>query len=191
MICRAIHSAVGLLVTVRDNNRRRSCRRMTRTNNSLKPTVGTIRKSMAPMPAEWLCRKVFQVCDRPRPPFAMYLATVDCATSIPSFRSSPWMRGAPHSRLARLISRIRRRISAGTLGRPHYLHRSKVQGHTCLGSPRRAFCAGRQARQVCHMGMAHEAFADLSFGRRYDIERKFEGGPCATVRSRYWLCLLD
>ena len=26
--------------------------------------VGTIRKSMAPMPATWLCRKVFQVCER-------------------------------------------------------------------------------------------------------------------------------
>src|SRR5712664_740639 len=38
----------------------------------------------------------------PSPLFAMYLATVDCATSIPSFSSSPWMRGAPHSRLARL-----------------------------------------------------------------------------------------
>ena len=46
-------------------------------------------------------RKVFHVCDRPRPLLAMYLATVDCATSIPSFSNSPWMRGAPHSRLAR------------------------------------------------------------------------------------------
>jgi len=42
-----------------------------------KPTVGTTGKSVAPMPAAWLCRKVFQVCDRPRPLFAMYLATVD------------------------------------------------------------------------------------------------------------------
>jgi len=91
---------------------------MTNTNSNLKPTVGTIRKSIAPMPVEWLWRKVFQVCDRPRPPLAMYLATVDCATSIPSLSNSPWMRGAPHSRLARLISRIRRRISPGILGRP-------------------------------------------------------------------------
>lgn len=53
-----------------------------------------------------------------RLPFAMYLATVDCPTSIPSFSSSPWMRGAPHSYSARLISRIRRRISSGTFGRP-------------------------------------------------------------------------
>jgi hypothetical protein len=46
------------------------------------------------------------------------LATVDCATSIPSLSSSPWMRGAPQSRLAKLISRIRRRISPDILGRP-------------------------------------------------------------------------
>src|SRR6266567_4237368 len=51
------------------------------------------------------------------PLLAMYLATLDCATSIPSSSSSPWMRGAPHSRLARLISRISRRISNGTFGR--------------------------------------------------------------------------
>jgi CubicO group peptidase (beta-lactamase class C family) len=35
----------------------------------------------------------------------------------PSFSSSPWMRGAPHKRLAKLISRISRRISTGTFGR--------------------------------------------------------------------------
>src|SRR5882757_9238124 len=55
---------------------------------------------------------------RPSSPLlAVYLAAVDCATSIPSLSSSPWTRGAPHSRLARLISRISRRISNGTFGR--------------------------------------------------------------------------
>jgi hypothetical protein len=65
-----------------------------------------------------IVQKGLQVCDRPRPRLAMYLATVDWATSIPSLSSSPWMRGAPQSRLARLISRISRRISTGTFGRP-------------------------------------------------------------------------
>ena len=73
----AIHSAVGLLVTLSDISRRRWCLRMTRTNSNLKPIVGTISKSIAAMPAAWSWRKVFQVCDRPRPLFAMYLATVD------------------------------------------------------------------------------------------------------------------
>ena len=73
----AIHSAVGLLVTVSDISRRRWCLRMTKTKSNLKPIVGTIRKSMAAMLAAWLRRKVFQVCDRPRPLRAIYLATVD------------------------------------------------------------------------------------------------------------------
>src|SRR4051795_11291363 len=41
----------------------------------------------------------------------MYLATEVWPTSMPSLRSSPWMRGAPQSGLARLIFRISRRIS--------------------------------------------------------------------------------
>src|SRR5260370_20165274 len=35
-----------------------------------------------------------------------------------SLRSSPWIRGAPHSGLAMLISRISLRISVGTVGLP-------------------------------------------------------------------------
>src|SRR5436189_3177212 len=47
-----------------------------------------------------------------------YLATEVWPTSMPSLRSSPWMRGAPQSGLARLISRISRRISSVTFGLP-------------------------------------------------------------------------
>ena len=49
---------------------------------------------------------------------AMYLATLVCPISMPSLRSSPWIRGAPHSGLAMLISRISLRISGATVGRP-------------------------------------------------------------------------
>src|ERR1700716_4533768 len=48
----------------------------------------------------------------------MYLATLVCPISTPSLRSSPWIRGAPHSGLAMLISRTSLRISNGTVGRP-------------------------------------------------------------------------
>jgi hypothetical protein len=48
----------------------------------------------------------------------MYFATVVCPTSMPSLSSSPWMRGAPQSGLAMLISRITWRISAEALGQP-------------------------------------------------------------------------
>src|ERR1700730_14990938 len=48
----------------------------------------------------------------------MYLATLVWPISIPSLSNSPWIRGAPHSGLAMLISRISRRISTATVGRP-------------------------------------------------------------------------
>src|SRR5258707_12171720 len=37
---------------------------------------------------------------------------------MPSLSNSPWIRGAPHSGLAMLISRISLRISVGKVGRP-------------------------------------------------------------------------
>jgi hypothetical protein len=48
----------------------------------------------------------------------MYLATVACDSSNPSFNSSPWMRGAPHRGLAKLILRIRAMTSRDTEGLP-------------------------------------------------------------------------
>jgi hypothetical protein len=51
VILRAIHSAVGVAVTLRDISRRRWCLRMTKTKSSRKPIVGTIMKSVAAMPA--------------------------------------------------------------------------------------------------------------------------------------------
>ncbi len=48
----------------------------------------------------------------------MYLATLDCATSIPSLSSSPWMRGAPQSGFSTLIRRISTRSSVSICGRP-------------------------------------------------------------------------
>src|SRR5713101_8342393 len=48
----------------------------------------------------------------------IYLATLVCPTSIPSLSNSPWIRGAPHSGLAMLISRISLRTFGGTVGRP-------------------------------------------------------------------------
>src|SRR5262245_20800790 len=70
--------------------RRRSWRRVTNADSSRKLMVDTTRKSMAPMPAAWLPKKVFHVWpDLPGRRLAMYLATVDCATSILSVSNSP------------------------------------------------------------------------------------------------------
>src|SRR5258708_12972490 len=65
--------------------------------------VGTADVSVGGMAGGGLQKKVFQVCDRPRPLLAMYLATVDCAIWKPSLSSSPWMRGAPQSRFSLFI----------------------------------------------------------------------------------------
>src|SRR3954452_23821521 len=87
-------------------------------------------RSIEAIPLAWLRRNVLQPCDGGRLRRAMYFATEVCPTSMPSFRSSPWMRGAPQRGLARLISRISRRISLGTFGRPRRrrdLHRQKAR----------------------------------------------------------------
>ena len=63
-------------------------------------------------------KKVLQPWDGPARLRAMYFATLVWPASMPSLSSSPWMRGAPQSGLARLISRINLRISSGTLGLP-------------------------------------------------------------------------
>ena len=54
----------------------------------------------------------------------MYLLTLVSPTSMPSLRSSPWMRGAPQSGLSRLIFRISLRISFDTGGRPRWPRRT-------------------------------------------------------------------
>src|SRR5258707_15776804 len=48
----------------------------------------------------------------------MYFATLVWLKWMPSLSSSPWMRGAPQSGLARPLSRINLRISGGILGPP-------------------------------------------------------------------------
>jgi hypothetical protein len=50
--------------------------------------------------------------------FGIRREAVRSATSIPSCRSSPWIRGAPHSGLAAAIFRTRAMMSALTGGRP-------------------------------------------------------------------------
>src|SRR5258708_5330622 len=73
---------------------------------------------MAGIPSAWLRRNVLHPCEGGTLLRTIYLATLVWPTSMPSLRSSPWILGAPHSGLAMLISRISRRISTATVGRP-------------------------------------------------------------------------
>ena len=66
----------------------------------------------------WFARNVRDVCDGDGRPWPMYFATVAWLTPTPSFRSSPWIRGAPQSGLASDRVRISARTLAGILGRP-------------------------------------------------------------------------
>src|ERR1700736_3997098 len=80
--------------------------------------VATTNMSIAAMSVRWFCRKLRQVGEGSLGRHGMYLPTVAWLTSMPSLSSSPWMRGAPQSGLAKLIRRIRSRISVLILGRP-------------------------------------------------------------------------
>jgi hypothetical protein len=60
--------------------------------------VGTVKKSTEASCETWLARNVRHVCDEGvGADGPTYFATVDWATVMPSFRSSPWRRGAPQS----------------------------------------------------------------------------------------------
>src|SRR5207244_657022 len=82
-------------------SRRRLWVSTTSTNRTRKVAVGTVKKSKAIRSAVWLFKNVRHACDgglRGRP---MYFDTVACETVRPSFNSSPWILGAPHTRIAR------------------------------------------------------------------------------------------
>src|ERR1700692_3607997 len=57
---------------------------------------------------------------------AKYLATLVCPISMPNLSNSRWIRGAPHSGLAMLISRISRRISTEPLAGHHGVETSSA-----------------------------------------------------------------
>jgi hypothetical protein len=80
---------VGLVVTLIQTRSLRSSRMMTKPYSSLKPMVGTMKKSMAAMSGAWFRKKVRHPrLGGPRR-LTMYLATLDCPTSNPSLSSSP------------------------------------------------------------------------------------------------------
>src|SRR6266568_2783741 len=66
--------------------------------------VATTNMSIAAMSVRWLCRKLRQVGEGTLGRHGRYLPTVAWLTLMPSLSSSPWMRGAPQSRLAKLMS---------------------------------------------------------------------------------------
>ena len=82
--------------------------------------VGTMQKSIDTKSLTWFFRNAFHVGEGAFPDRTRYLSTVDFATLMPSFPSSPTMRGVPHSGLALEMVRINSRISTLICGRPGF-----------------------------------------------------------------------
>ena len=77
-------------------------------------------EQIAAMTSRWLARKVHHRCRASECAGRrdMQRETVRSETSRPSFRISPWMRGAPHVGFSAAIRWTGARISAVVLGRP-------------------------------------------------------------------------
>src|SRR5205809_4514303 len=71
--------------------------------------------SIAARSGRWLRRKLRQVGEGTLGRHGIHLPTVAWLTLMPSLSNSPWMRGAPHNGLARLMRRIKSRISVPVL----------------------------------------------------------------------------
>jgi hypothetical protein len=84
-ICWAAHAAYGCAVTLTWRTRRRSSDSTKNTYSTWNVTVGTVRKSIAIVPARCVRRNVPHVADGGRPGvpdrFGMYFATVSLLTS--------------------------------------------------------------------------------------------------------------
>src|SRR5439155_1447817 len=113
---RAVHSAVGCSVTLKCTSRRRLWVSTTSTDRTRKVAVGIVKKSNAIRSGAWFFKNVRHACDGGLRGRIMYFDTVACETVRPSFSSSPWILGAPHSGFARLICRIRSRRSPPNRG---------------------------------------------------------------------------
>ena len=98
--------------------RRRSWARISSTTSTLWVTVGTTKKSRATRSCAWCFRTVFPVGDGGFRRRIRYVSTVDFATVMPTFRSSPTIRGASQVGLVCHILRMRSRTSWALVGRP-------------------------------------------------------------------------
>src|SRR5262245_3393547 len=88
--------------------------------------VGTVKKSIDTISLTWLSMKVRQVCEGGFLRLGIRRETVRSETSIPSLSSSPWIRGAPHNRLACAICSINAFTSESTAGRPPVFRRDSL-----------------------------------------------------------------
>jgi len=119
-ICCDVHSAVGCSVTLKCTILRRSCASTMRTNRTRNVAVGTVKKSIETSSLIWLSRNALHDCEGGCGLLGIKRETVLSEMLIPSFRSSPCTRGAPHNGFAPTILRINSRIPRSFPGRPEW-----------------------------------------------------------------------
>src|SRR6476469_8428063 len=147
--------------------------------------VGTTKRSIAAIPSAWLRRKVLQPCDGGALLRAIYLATLLWPISMPSLSNSPWIHGAPHNGLARLISRISRRISNDTAGRPQRCRDFQRQYDLKPARCQRITVSGRTIASASYsLGNSRQTHPNISLS----IEMK--GGLLGRVRRNTLICCL-
>src|SRR5713101_8264186 len=97
--CWTTHAGVGSRVTLTCRIMRRRCSMTKKHESSWKVNVGTVKKSQATIASRWLARKADQrLAGSPRRGTRRrYRATLRSETAKPSFKSSPWILGAPQS----------------------------------------------------------------------------------------------
>jgi len=123
----------------------------------------------------------------------IYLLTLVSPISIPSLSNSPWMRGAPHSGLARLILRISSRTSCETAGLPVCPRRTfqvqnnrkplRCQATTVSGLTMTR--ADRQSAQAADNHAQKTRSANVNFGR-FLAERRSTPIWCRSAMFSTW-----
>lgn len=143
------------------------------TNNTFNCSVGTVKKSMETNWPTWLLRKLFQVWDGSVRRFGIKREMVRSEIATPSFRSSPWIRGAPQSGLASAMVRTSLRISALTRGRPtpfacdnlHQYRLNRLRCHEITVSGRTMTRTDFQSRQIARSPIQKSRSHRRSLGR--------------------------
>jgi hypothetical protein len=158
----------GVLRDVKVHHTSGSCARITRTKSTRNVMVGTVQKSRATRSCMGFLRNVSHVGDRGFRWCSRYFSTVDLATSKPSVRSAPTIRGVPYVGLDRHMAWISARsflARAGRLGLPRWLSRRQ-----CVRNRRRCqaimVCGCTNARAACQPG--HRRTATPKTGDRMD-----------------------
>jgi hypothetical protein len=133
--------------------------------------VGTVKKSIDTVVFTWFSRKVRHVCEGGFRRRIRYLLTLVSPTSMPSLRSSPWMRGAPQSGFSRLIFRISLRTSFDTAGRPRGPRRTfQVQNsRNPLRCQAMTVSGLTMQRAECHSAQAPQSQAHRNRSNRFSL----------------------